>query len=294
MIPALVPWFLRTSDYTCANVPNVAAAINMAGFAIVAIAMWTGYVPGAAAVLTWLIGASITMQRVPIECQSTVKLAMANSALILPLAAITTFVGIRSFQRAAERANQIRVSEIVEASRAATAADLNDELFLAVEQANGLLVEVAGGRDLNDQTRRELEAYDARIRASVQVDPTTAGGAARSIKRVVDLAASLGISVSVRAISASSDQRELPARIEDLLASAVSTTKDIRPTIQVFNDGRQDFVSILIDRNGLTSAGLAGIEGVTIDGVEIQVLEEDDLDDRIPTYSVLVTRAALI
>jgi hypothetical protein len=39
---------------------------------------------------------------------------------------------------------------------------------------------------------------------------------------------------------------------------------------------------------------LAGIEGVTIDGVEIQVLEEDDLDDRIPTYSVLVTRAALI
>ena len=294
MIPAFVPWFLRTSDYTCANVPNVAGAINMAGFAIVAIAMWTGYVPGAAAVLTWLIGASITMQRVPVECQSTVKLAMANSALILPLAAITTFVGIRSFQRAAERTNQIRVSAIVEASRAATAADLNDELFLAVEQANGLLAEVAGGRDLNDQTRRDLEAYDARIRASVQVDPTTAGGAARSIKRVVDLAASLGVPVSVRAISASSDQRPLPARIEDLLATAVSTTTDIRPTIQVFNDGRQDFISLLIDRNGLTSAGLAGIEGVTIDGIDIQVLEEDDLDDGIQTYSVLVTRAALI
>jgi hypothetical protein len=74
----------------------------------------------------------------------------------------------------------------------------------------------------------------------------------------------------------------------------VSTTTAIRPTIQVFNDGRQDFISILIDRNGLTSAGLAGIEGVTIDGVDIQVLEEDDLDDGIPTYSVLVTRAALI
>ena len=294
MIPALVPWFLRTSDYTCTNVPNVAATINIAGFAMVAIALWTGYLPGAAAVITWVIGATLTMQRVPQECQSTVKLAMVNSAVILPLAAITTFVGIRSYQRAAERANQLRVREVVEASRATTASDLNDELFIAVEQATGLLAEVANGKKLDERTRRELEAADARIRASVQVDPTAAGGAARSIKRVVDLAASLGIPVSVRAIAASTDPRPLPARIEDLLASAVSTTTDIRPTIQVFTDGRQDFISLLIDSNGLTSAGLAGIDSITVDGLDIHVLEEDDLDTGSQTYSVLVTRVALI
>ncbi len=292
LIPALVPWFLRTSEYTCANVPNVAAAINIAGFAMVAIAMWTGYIPGAAGVLTWVIGANLTMQRVPVECQSTVKLAIANSALILPLAAITAFVGVRSYRRAAERTNKMRIREVVEASRAATAADLNDELYVAVEQANGLLSEVADGKVFDEQARRELEAADARIRAAVQVDPTTAGGAARSIKRVVDLAASLGVPVSVRAIAASADPRPLPARIEDLLASAVSTTTAIRPTIQVFNDGHHDFISLLIDRHGLASAGLAGRDSITMDGIDIQILEQDDSGGDGETYSVLVTRAA--
>jgi len=295
LLPALVPWFLRSSEYTCAAVPNVAAMINIAGFAMFAIAMWTGTIPATVGIVTWAIGASRTLQQVPAECQSTITLSIANSALILPLAAFVTFVASRSYQRASARITHMREWELIEASRAQTATDLNDQLFSAVNDATSLLVGVANGDPLDDHARKKLEVADARIRAGVQVDPSTTGGVARSIKRIVDLAASLGIPVSVRAIAASNDPRPLPTRVEDLLASAVSRTVTIRPTIHVFTDGRQDFVSLLIDEQGIESAGLAGLDRVAIEGVEIDVLEEDADEERgLQTYSVLATRIAAI
>ena len=293
MIPALVPWFLRTSDYACANVPNVAAVLNIAGFAMIAIALWTGYLPGAAAVITWVIGAQLTLQGIPPACQGTVRLAVANSTLILPIAAITTYVGFRSYQRAAERVNQMRKREVIEASRATTAADLNSELYVAVDEATELLTRVAEGGSLDNSSRLRLEVVDAKIRAAIQVDPAFAGGFARSVKRVVDLAASIGVPVSVRAISPSSDPRPLPPGFEDLLASAIGNTTTLRPTIQVFNDGRNDFISIMIDGEGLAAAGLESTTSVTVNDVDLHVMEEDEQDE-ITAFSVLVSRPAEI
>ena len=296
LIPALVPWFLRTSQYTCDNVPNVAAAVNVAGFAMLAICLWTGLLPGAAAVITWVSGAAITLQQVPVTCQSTLKLAMANSTLILPVAVLTSFAAFRSYQRAADRKDELRRREVLEASRAIAADDLNRELFEAVNDATLLVTQVAQGRVLDPRVRHELEVCDARIRAAIQVEPTRSGGMARSVKRIVDTAASLGIPVTVRAMRGSADARPLPPRVEDLLSTAVTHTISMRPTVQVFHDGASEFISVLVDRYGLSAAGLNPSDSLSVDGIDVQVLEEEEEQVSAPhpgCFSVLVSRSTL-
>ena len=210
MLPAIVPWALSTTGHGCGEAAILAAVVNVAGFAVVTIAAWSGVLPGVAGVLTWATGTVMMASHLPSACRDGINLALANSLLVIPVALVGTYVGVRTHQRAADRLNQARRRELREQSRAETAIDLNESLFGAAEEAVLLLSSVSRGAPVDDSLRGELEAVDARIRAAIQVDSTLAGGFAVLAKGLVDAATIAGVAVEVRAIGASADPRPLP------------------------------------------------------------------------------------
>ncbi len=291
MIPALVPWFLRTADYGCAQSANVASVINVAGFAVVAIAAWAGLLPGAAGVIMWATGTLIVLTNLPAACNQGVQLALSNSLLVIPLALTVTYVGVRTDQRAETRMNTARRREVLEQSRSAAEADLNSDLEVAVDDASALLAAIAAGQPRTPEVRVRLEAADARIRAAIQVDSARAGTFARVAKRVVDSASTAGTSVTVRAVGGSDDTRPISAHLELLVTQAVSATRTRQPVIQVFTDGTTDYLSALVDLNGLTLAGLRAGENRSYGDVTVDVLEEEaDPEADSIEFSLLLSR----
>ena len=291
MLPAIVPWALRATDHSCGEAPILAAVVNVAGFAVVTIAAWSGVLPGFAGVVLWATGVVVLESRLPSVCRDGVSLALANSLLVIPVALVGTFVGVRTYQRAADRVNEARRRDLVEQSRAETAIDLNSSLYGAAEEAVALLRSVAAGADLDDDMREELESVDARIRAAIQVDSTRAGGFAVLAKDLVNAASTSGVSVEVRAIGSSRDTRPLPESLENLLASMIIGSRDVQPIIQVFTDGRRDYLSAVVDGHEIALGEVAVGMVAQYEDVEMQVLEEEP-DDQTATarFTLLVSR----
>ena len=291
MVPALVPWFLRTADYGCAQSASVASVINIAGFAVVAIAAWAGLLPGAAGVITWATGTLVVFGNTPVACNQGVQLALSNSLLVIPLALTVTYVGVRTDQRAENRVNTARRREIIEQSRSAAEADLNADLEGAVDDAATTLAAIVAGESITPEVRAQLESADARIRAAIQVDSAKAGTFARVAKRVVDSASAAGISVAVRAIGGSDDTRPISAHLEMLVTHAVSATRTRQPVLQVFTDGTSDYLSALVDLDGLKHAGLRAGESRLYGDVTVNVLEEAvDTEADSTKFSLLLSR----
>ena len=158
-------------------------------------------------------------------------------------------------------------------------------------EAVALLRSVAAGADLDDDMREELESVDARIRAAIQVDSTRAGGFAVLAKDLVNAASTSGVSVEVRAIGSSRDTRPLPESLENLLASMIIGSRDVQPIIQVFTDGRRDYLSAVVDGHEIALGEVAVGMVAQYEDVEMQVLEEEP-DDQTATarFTFLVSR----
>lgn len=295
LVPAFVPWFLRTAEYGCGDAANLAAVLNIAGFAVIAIAVWGGLLPGVVGVLTWTAGIAIVTTHVPADCRQYVTLALANSLLIIPIALLASWVGVASGRRADERVQQVRRQELVEQSRAQTALDLNVELFDAVTEASSVLADLAAGRPLDHDVRRHLEAVDARIRVAIQVDATAAGAMARLARTAVDEAFAAGRPVEVRAIVGSTDHEPLPDQVGAAVTSALVACVGLQPQLQVFTDGTYDYLSAVIDDAGVQASGLPPGHAVSFGSTVVQILAEDDDDptassSRPHRFSLLVSR----
>jgi hypothetical protein len=288
MVPALVPWFLDSAEYGCAEVPYIAAALKISGFAMIAVAVWTGVVPGAVGLLTWAIGGFIATLHTPEVCRDSMTLALANS-LFFPVALVTAYLGVRAYQQAAEKVNAARLNELLEVGRATAAADLNLGLSNAVDEGLMLLTGIAEGLPVDSAMRVRLESVDARIRSGVQVDALVAGGFDSLAVRVVHAASAGGASVSVRALSGSEDRRPIPTEMEEILPWLLATGGET--VIQVFTDGVTDYLSLVVDSAALGSAGLAANSTLLRGDVVLQVYDEEAEDgDATPRCLVLLTR----
>lgn len=290
ILPALVPWFLRTAEYGCGEVPNLAVVLNSAGFAVISLALWAGIVPGIVGVLTWAAGVLVVSANVPGECGQSVSLALANSLLIIPIAVIVAFVGLRADQRASDRVQAARRRELLEQGRAQAEMELNRSLFGSVEEATALLDDLVAGHPLDDEMRGRLTVADARIRVALQAGATRGGGLAEFAQRAVDAAGAVGRSVQVRAIGASSDPEPLPPALEQALIDAICGSRTLEPVLQVFTDGTEDYVSVLVGDDGRRAAGLAPGATVVHGSTELSVLDEDDDPGSGTACTLLVSR----
>lgn len=275
VVPGLVPWFLRTATYGCADEASVASVLNVAGFAVIVIAAWSRLAVAAAGIVVWAAGCFVVISTLPPECHHGIDLAIINSLVLLPVTLAVASAGVRAAQHAANRQAETHLAEISERSRAMAEADLNADLAGAADAAYGILVALADGAALDESTTRQLECADARIRTSIQVDPAHSGAFCQTARHLVGVALRSGIPVTVRAIDSSADTRPLPAPLEAALEAAVTGAHSHTPTLQAFTDGVNDHLSLVIDQVGLHAAGLVLDHTHTFDDVTVLVISEE-------------------
>jgi hypothetical protein len=290
LAPAVVPWLLLGQTLGCGDATAVSRAVNIAGFSMLVIGTWGRPVTGFVGLPVWGVGTVLLASTITSECRGFSLVALVNSVIALPLILVVTTVGARAYQRAQDRTQHERQREIVETSRAAAAMDVNAALQDSVADALSILSAIADGAPLDESRRRDLERVDGRIRAGIQVDPQSDGAMAVLAKSLVDEVASLGITVNVRSLVASADQRALPLTVQHTLYRLLATPGKAPAVIQTFTDGEEDHLSVVVDRAALLAADLRLGATVEMDGVSIEVDDEPIADEPGSEIAVLISR----
>jgi len=288
MAPAMVPWFLLGDTYTCQDAAPLSPVLNIAGYTVLLIATWSGRLPGVVGIMIWGISGGLLVRSIPAGCRDSVAVALINSLVALPVIIAVTYAGAQAYQRALDQGRETRQKEIVERSTAAAAEDINNQLDASVREAELTLALIASGAHVDAESRERLMRLDARIRAGIQVDPQSDGSMAVLAKAFVDVAADQGRSVSVRAITCSSDTRPIPMEVQRLLFRILVTPAPLPPRLRVFTDGEEDHLSIMATMAALRSAGLRPGEDRQFEDVVIEV--EDGGDEDAGRLAVVVSR----
>ena len=290
LVPAAVPWLILGQTFTCGDAAAASRAVNIAGFSTLVIVAWGGRVAALVGLPVWGIGSVLLASTMTVDCRGFSLVALLNSVIALPLILVVTFAGARAYQRAQDRTQAARQREIVESSRAAAAMDVNMALQDSVQDALDILGEIAAGAPLDEARRRDLERADGRIRAGIQVDPQSDGAMAVLAQSLVDDVASLGITVNVRSLVASSDQRALPLSVQHTLYRLLSTAGTAPAVIQAFTDGEEDHLSVVVEMAALNAAELRLGSTVEMDGVIIEVDDEPTVGEQGSEIAVLISR----
>jgi signal transduction histidine kinase len=290
LAPAVVPWLLLGQSFTCGDAAAASRAVNIAGFSMLVIVAWGGRVTGLVGLPIWGVGSVLLASSMTSDCRGFSVVALLNTVIALPIVLSVTAAGARAYQRAQDRTQLARQLEIVESSRAAAAVDVNTALRDSVEAALTILGDLAQGAPLDDARREDLERVDGRIRAGIQVDPQSDGAMAVLAKSLVDDIASLGITVNVRSLVASADQRPLPTAVQHTLYRLLATPGTAPPVIQAFTDGEEDHLSVVVERDALAAADLRLGATVSMDGVSIEVDDEPLDGEATPDIAILISR----
>jgi hypothetical protein len=290
LAPAVVPWLLLGQTFACGEATAASRAVNIAGFSVLVIGTWGRPVTGFVGLPIWAVGTFLLATGIAPDCRGFSLVALVNSVIALPLILVVTTVGARAYQRAQDRTQLERQREIAESSRAAAAMDVNAALRDSVQEALSILGEVADGAPLDAARRRDLERVDGRIRAGIQVDPQADGAMAVLAKSLVDDVAALGVTVNVRSLVASGDQRALPLSLQHTLYRLLATPGSVPAVIQTFTDGEEDHLSVVVERAALIAADLGHGTTVELDGVTIEVDDEPPAGEAAPDTAVLVSR----
>lgn len=290
LAPAIVPWLLLGQTFACGDAATASRAVNIAGFSMMVIVAWGGRVTALVGLPVWGVGSIVLASAMTSDCRGFSLVSLLNSVIALPIILTVTSAGARAYQRAQDRTQLARQRDIVESSRATAALDVNTALQDSVQEALGILRDIADGAPLDEGRRRDLERVDGRIRAGIQVDPQSDGAMAVLAKSLVDDVASLGISVNVRSLVASADQRALPLTVQHTLYRLLATPGSAPAVIQAFTDGEEDHLSVVVERAALTAADLRPGATLAMDGVTIEVDDEPMAGEASPDIAVLISR----
>ena len=274
VIPAILPWLFLSQDLGCREALILSPILNIAGFCVMVIAAWATRTAGAIGLLTWGIGGVLIALRMPADCRQFMTVALVNTLVALPVIITVTYAGTAAYERSRRRAMEIRQQEIRERSRAIAAVDINAELHDVVQEAVSLIGAIAAG---------------GQIRADMQVDPQGAGAFAVLAKSIVDSLAERGVIATVKGINSSTDHRpidEAALGVIYRLLSAVAT----RSGVQVISNGQEDFLSMSVDAQTLSVAGLKPGTTSTFGDCVIDVDLDEVTEGKAQTATVVLSR----
>lgn len=102
--------------------------------------------------------------------------------------------------------------------------------------------------------------------------------------------AALGITVHVRSLVASADQRALPLAVQHTLYRLLATPGTAPAVIQAFTDGEEDHLSVVVEKEALSAADLRLGATISAAGVTIEVDDEPLAGEAAPDIAVLISR----
>ena len=287
-LPAAVPWLVQRDANFCEDIQLLAPAINIAGFTIVAVSLWSPSWAGVIGYWVWGIGTLTMLPGVSAECASSLSLPLSNVMFVLPIIVFATYQSVRAYDRSRNTMTRIRDGEVRARARAAVTNEIDRTLRDEITRARSILFDLAGGAEFTPEMRRDLALLDARIRAALQVRPDEAGILARTAAFFIAEATSKGIVVRVRSLADSRDMRPIPLPLYQALLKALLDSDDAEPSVQVFTDGQREYLTLHVSEAGLAAAQLRPGSRLELDDFTLDV---DELDGESPMVAIVASRA---
>ena len=287
-LPAAVPWLVQRDANFCEDIQLLSPAINIAGFTIVAVSLWSPSWTGVIGSWVWGIGTFAMLPGVSAECASALSLPLSNVMFVLPIIVFATYQSVRAYDRSRNTITGIREDEVRARARAAVANEIDRTLRDEITRARSILFDLAAGAEFTPGLRHDLALLDARIRAALQVRPDEAGILARTAAFFIAEATSNGIVVRVRSLIDSRDMRPIPLPLYQALLKAMLDSGDAEPSVQVFTDGEREYLTLHVSEAGLAAANLQPGSRLEFDDFTLDV---DERDGESPLVAIVASRA---
>jgi signal transduction histidine kinase len=271
---ASIPWLMAVMGSEAADAPVQAAGLTTAGYALIAVGMWSRWWQWAGGLALWAIGVLAVAQVQQGAGAVPIAVALVNCLVIVPVVIVVAAIGTRRYRRAQAALALERQAILREGLRANSARLIDQHLTACVAQAEDLMGRLADGADLDEDVRREVGCLEGLIRATIQVDPVDAGEFTRVAARLVNAAFSLGISAQVSTLVSSSDQAPLSQDVVRSLESLIPGCDRI--TVRTLNDGTHDYLSLEVIGSAHSTERYAGMRQLDTGDVRIDISQEAD------------------
>lgn len=253
-------------DHSCAEALPLASAVNLTGFAVVVVGIWSRIWVLALGLVVWVTLTINLINDVPATCTNLNYFPIINTLFIMPIAALAILIAWRYNDRAQRMAEEVAARSDLERARAMAASEINERLRELVRRALELLVEASTMDTLEPRLRRLLQVVEGRIRIAVQVDPQVSGAFALLAQDLVDRAAEREIPIDVRLIEASRSVEPLEPAVVDFIIEILADSWPELATLSVFSDDDDDYLTLtarvtaLHDVESLHRFGTATVE----------------------------------
>jgi hypothetical protein len=286
---ALAVPVLLASPQQC-NVAGVSAiVVVLTVFALAALIVWVPALPQLLASSFGVAGLAVFLVGAQPECHPQVQSALV-AACAVPVVFVIVRVSVRLSELRAEQQIRMEVSRALEESAAQAERDAALQLQDSVTEATKLMKNIAAIGVATPADRRELRRLDGLIRASIQVDPKTAGGFASAALQVAQLAADNGKSVRVLTIKDSGDPRPLPGPVVRAAEALVLGSPEGAATVQALSAPGEDSLLISAPLVALSEAGLHPGWAVAIDDCRAEL----EVEPATATAVLIALRAVSI
>ena len=272
---AAIPWLMTAAQPVADDAAAVVAGVTTAGYAVIAVGVWSRWWQWTAGLIAWALGVLLTTRVAAEGGALPIIVALVNCLVIVPVVVVVASIGSHRYQRAQAALALERDAMNREALRANSAQLIDQHLAACVAQADSIIAALAHGADLDDDLRHEVQCLEGLIRATIQVDPVDAGEFTRVAGRLVNTAFSLSVPAQVGTLVSSGDTRALNADLVLALESLIHDYQSI--TVRTFSDGRIDHLSLILRdprRIGRTEA--VALLPADADDAEVDMSSEED------------------
>lgn len=279
---ASVPWLVQINDSFCEDISLISPAINIAGFAIISLGVWSPARVAFLGMLLWAGGSLIMVLGSDGVCRQSMLLPLSNALFVLPIISMATYQAVRAYERSRDSYRSIRSDESRARVRASVASEISRTLQRDLDEAQAVLLDVVAGEALDADRRRRLALLDARIRIALQVPPSTTGILTRTAAFLVREATGLGIPVRVRAVSDTAHATPIPMDAYRIMLDVMLLVEPGREaSIQVWTDGECEYLTLLVPADAIAAAGLREGEQRVVGGFSVDVDESDPDSDHV-------------
>lgn len=267
---AAIPWLMVLAQPNPDLAPTLVAGLTTAGYALIAVGMWSHWWQWLISTLAWAAGVLLVARVDGGSDQLPIAVALINCLIIVPVVIIVSAIGTRRYRRSREAEVLERDTMRREVTRANTAMAIDNHLSACVAQAEDIIEQLAGGADFDEASRGQVACLEGLIRATIQVDPLSSGEVAQVAARLVNSAFNESKPIRVGTLLASSDTTPLAAEVTRALEDAIRKHSSV--TIRSLTDGTRDHLTLELagPRHG-SDAALRDLREVAAPGVEIDV-----------------------
>ena len=252
---SIVPLFARQEIEACgrAELPLIVTALTSLGF--YAVVVW------APSLRWWWVSMPFLLELVWLAneamqfCTASVAPPL-TAAFAAPILMCVVLVTTWSSARSAEQLQELRIADIRESAAASAASAIGDDLHSAVTAARQLLMQVAESNGITDEERWRLRCLDSEIRATIQVDPESAGSMSLAARASIHAAAASGVPSRVLVLRDSGDRRPLPETVIDTLQKLLLAATDGSASVQILSNARDDVLTLTVSDASRQRAGI--------------------------------------